>query len=268
MNYYLDFIPSEEYVNKLIEIKDELPDDQITLNIYLKSMPAMNPNKIVYMEDEQAEDYIDILRENGFKINLMLNVFCYGNHEFSETGKDVLNEIDTILKYGIDSVTVTNHFFINYFKRRHPEVPIIASKYAEIENMQKVSRYITNIGVDGVEVDSALSRNKSNMENLTKFYSPKQIHIDMNRLYFNNDIYRESFNNSLSHYISDERWDDAINYINKYRADQESIGNSVVIYSKEDFANNKDLGYTNYWYTFYNDIQADDYLDSFINFVK
>lgn len=268
MNYYLDFIPSEKFLDKLKSLKASLPEDVIIANVYLKSLPAMNPNESIYMTNQEADKYIKLLIKNKIKVNIMLNVFCYGNHEFSEDGKDILKKIDDVLTYKIYSVTATNHFFINYLRRRHKETKIIASEFGEIENIQKVARYIDNIGVDAVKVDFALGKNKAQMKNIINHYSPSQIHIDMNRLYFFNDIFRESFNNTISHYIHDGRWDDVRKYISIYKADQRKLGNRPRRFTKKNLLTNQELGYINFWFYYNLNESEDKYLEKFIALIK
>ena len=115
MNYFINLIPNTnifERINKLaISLEKE---DNIIFNIYIKNLPAMNIDRNVYCDFDKVEDYILSIKKRKFKVNIMLDIFCFGNREFTAKGKQILEMLDKIFEFNIDYITITNDFFVNY----------------------------------------------------------------------------------------------------------------------------------------------------------
>lgn len=256
MNFFIDFVPEEDFLNKIKNVKA----NNIILNIYVKGLPAMNINKNVYMPVDIALNYIKKLKESGFKINIMLDTFCFGNKEFTKKGKEIFELLDKLFENEINYVTVTNNFFFNYIKRRYGNVKIIISEYSEVNNVQKIYRYIDNIGADGVKLDLKLSLNLENMKYIKDNFDTNNIYIDTNKLYYNNDIYRDSLNNSLSHYIQEEKWDEAKESISEYKNREKKLGVEKIEIDKDSIKALENLGFNNFW-IYYNGERLEEYIN-------
>ena len=125
MNYFVDFIPNHTFINKLDELSSNLnSEDNIILNMYIKQLPAMNINESMYCDVEKSINNILELKKKDYKINIMLDTYCFGNREFTEKGKEIFDILDKIFKVNIDYITVTNHFFFNYVKRKYSNIKI------------------------------------------------------------------------------------------------------------------------------------------------
>ena len=181
--------------------------------------------------------------------------------------QEIFNILDTIFEYNIDYITVTNHFIFNYIKRRYNNVKKIISEYSEINNVQKVYRYIENIRADGVKLDFKLSLDYENMKYIKENFDINYIHIDTNKLYYNNDILKDSLNNSLSHYIQENNWDKAKQCIEDYEHRQISMKNDKICFKKENYNYLKELGYKNFWFYCDNNENNDEYIEKIKKFI-
>jgi len=269
MNYFIDFIPKEDFFEDINRTYEELDsNDNFVFNIYFSELPAMNVNECVYCDTNEGIEYIQKLKNKNYKVNVMLDTFCFGNKEFTSSGKDVFELLDEIIKNNIDYITITNNFFFNYIKRRYSNVKTILSEYSEITNAQKIYRYLENVKADSVKLDYKLSLDISKMEYIKNNFDTNKIHIDINQFYFDNDIFRDSFNNGLSHYIEEKKWDLIQNSINEYINKQSHLNNKRLYCSKSYYNQLKELGFNNFWFNFKYDVKEENYLKDFIEFVK
>ena len=265
MNYFIDFIPNIEFIKNIEHLQTKLNDeDNVILNIYIKQLPSMNVNECVYCDIQDGIKYIAEIKKRVLKVNIMLDTFCFGNREFTEKGKEIFDSLDEILKNDIDYITITNNFFFNYLKRRYAHTKIILSEYSEITNVQKIDRYLENVGADCVKLDFKLSLNMKEMEYIKKNFDIDRIHIDLNKFYYDNDIYRDSFNNSLAHYIQEGKWEEIKKCIEVYQKKQNTIGNRKISMTKDNFKKLKKMGYKNFWFNFNTNIKQEEYLNQFI----
>lgn len=249
MNYFINLIPNTnifERINKLaISLEKE---DNIIFNIYIKNLPAMNIDRNVYCDFDKVEDYILSIKKRKFKVNIMLDIFCFGNREFTAKGKQILEMLDKIFEFNIDYITITNDFFVNYVKRKHPNVKIIMSEYSEIINVQKICRYLDDIKADAVKLDLKLCLDLEQMKYIKDNFNINNIHIDISKVGYENDIFKDSFNNSLSHLIQEEKWEDINKYIKEYENKQDIVKNKKIYFTQEKFNKLKDMGFENFWY--------------------
>ena len=269
MNYFIDFIPSNLFIENVEKLKKNLnSEDSISLNIYIKQLPSMNVNELVYCDIDDGIKYIQEIKKRDLKVNIMLDTFCFGNREFTSNGKEIFEMLDEILKNEIDYITITNNFFFNYLKRRYPYKKIILSEYSEITNVQKIDRYLENVGADCVKLDYKLSLNMKEMEYIKKNFDINRIHLDFNKLYYDNDIYRDSYNNSLAHYIQEGKWEEIKKSIEDYQQKQDSIGNKKIQMTEDIFIKLKQIGYKNFWFNLNFNINKEEYLNDFIHLIK
>ena len=261
MNYFIDFIPNHSFTNKLDELTSNLNNENnIVLNMYIKQLPSMNINKAMYLDIEESINNIIELKKKNYKINIMLDTYCFGNKEFTKMGKEIFEILDKLFQYNIDYITVTNNFLFNYVKRRYSNIKIIISEYSDIINVQKICRYIENIKADGVKLDLKLSTDKEKMKYIKENFDINCIHINTNVLYYNNDIYKDALNNSLSHYIQENKWDKAKECLEEYKQKQNDMKNERLYFKKEDYIELRKMGYQNFWF-YYNINDDNEYIE-------
>lgn len=267
MNYYIDFIPDSKFLEFISEEwMAKQKNNKIFMNIYIKQLPAMSLKKDIYLDIKFSKDYICDLKKIGYYINLMFDAFCLGNKEFTDKGNEYFKIIDEIIKLDVDYITVTNNFIYNYIKRRHKEQKVILSEYLNINNAQKVDRYLNDLKSDGVKIDIKLIKDYEKMKNIAMYFPNDVIHIDTNKVYFDNDIYRDCLNNSLSHYVQDENWGQINRVIQEYEQRQVTLKNEKLIITNEEIKSLMELGITNYWYKCYDEIN--NYIEEIKRFIK
>lgn len=246
MNYYIDFFPNKNFLQKFEKQKNI----NLIFNIYIKQIPAMNTNRALYFDIKEAPEIIGKIKEKGYQVNLMFDTFCFGNLEFSEKGKEIFELLDKVIEFGIDSITITNHFFFNYLRKKHKNCKIIISEYSEITNVQKINRFLCDIGADAVKIDPSLAKNIEIMKYVKETSDVNKIHIDITTQMYENDIFRAAFYNSLSHFLQDGEWEKADKEIQKHKAEQEKLGNKKIKFEEQEIKELIKLGYKNFWYQY------------------
>ena len=244
MNYFIDLLPNKRFIEKIININDS----NIIFNMYISQIPTMNMNKNLYCDIENAKDLILYIKEKGYRVNIMFDVFCFGNKEFTNKGKDIFYLLDKILELNIDYITITNNFFFNYINRRHKECKIIMSEYCEITNVQKITRFLEDLKADGVKIDNVLAKNSELMEYIKSHFDADYIHIDANKITYENDIYKDYLNNSMSHFLQDGKWEEANKLMEKYKKEQKELNNKEIFLEDNEIKQLVQLGYKNFWY--------------------
>lgn len=257
MNYFVDFIPNSDFIDKL----PLNSNNNIIFNMYIKQLPSMNINESMYCDMEDSINIISNLKKKNYKINIMLDTFCFGNKEFTEKGKEIFETLDRIFQFEIDYITITNHFFFNYIKRRYHNTKIIISEYSDITNIQKIYRYIENIKADGVKIDLKLSIDKEKMKYIGENFDKNYIYINTNPLYYDDDIFKDSLNNSLSHYIQENKWNQAKECLENYKQKQIDKKNDRIYFKEENYIELKKMGYQNFCYYYNINENNDEYME-------
>ena len=97
--------------------------------------------------------YVSLCREKGIKFNYLLNASAMGNREFTREGQRQITRLLDWLhcEAGVDSMTVSNAFFLRLIKKRYPEMRVRVSAHRFTDSPRKVRFWIDN-GADVVVV--------------------------------------------------------------------------------------------------------------------
>lgn len=245
MNYFIDLLPNSNSMEKTDSLFEN--GDNIIFNIYVKQLPSMNIHNELYYDLEEALKVVQKLKKQNKKINLIFDTFCFGNKEFTEKGKEKFEILDKFLDLKIDFVTITNNFFFNYIKRRHKECKVIISEYSDITNIQKIDRFLNDMKADGVKLDIKLIKDLEQMQNIKENFDVNSIHINVNKEFYEEDIFKDAINNSLSHYIEDEEWDKVEKTLEIYEKDNKN--KKKLLLKAEEYEKLKEMGFINFWYS-------------------
>ena len=98
------------------------------------------------------ERYVRQTHQHGIQFNYLLNASAMGNLEFTREGQrhieDLLDWLDEI---EVDSVTVSNVFFLRLVKQRHPRFRVRVSAHRYTDTPRKVRFWVDN-GADYIVV--------------------------------------------------------------------------------------------------------------------
>lgn len=156
-------------------------------------------------------------------------------------------------------VTITNNFYYRYIKTNFDNVKLIYSEYAEINNVQKINRYLEDLESTCVKIDTLLLKDKKQMQYISSNFKKDSIHINLNKGVYKNNIYSDTLNNNIAHYIQKERWNDIKKLLLKCKEEFNNENKELVKLDQDDINYLMNLGFNNLWYYSTTD-KVDEYL--------
>jgi collagenase-like PrtC family protease len=96
--------------------------------------------------------YVQATHDHGIGFNYLLNASSMGNMEFTSEGQRHMNELLEWLDHiGVDSVTVSNLFFLKLIKRRYPRIKVRISSHRYTDTPRKI-RFWKDAGADYIVI--------------------------------------------------------------------------------------------------------------------
>lgn len=272
VKYFIDYFPTTYFTNELINNRfntwnDESIDKEIILNIYIKQLPSMNINFGIYIDKNNIEEIIINLQKNKFKINIMFDALCLGNIEFGSEGKNIIELIDRIIMLKPDYITLTNHFYFNYIKQKYPNINLVFSDYSGVDNVQKIYRHLEELKCNGLKISINMAKNKDLMHYLKNNFFMESIHLDINKNTINNNIFEDSLNYNISHYIQKDKSEEIVNLLENFNEHVKLKGLEINSLNFEDLSFLYRIGLNNIWINsnYMNDKQYYNCVYKFIN---
>jgi len=101
---------------------------------------------------EALARYVAETRKRGIGFNYLLNASSMSNMEFTSEGQKKMNELlEWLDGINVDSVTVSNLFFLKLIKRRYPGLKVRISSHRYTDNPRKI-RFWKDAGADYIVV--------------------------------------------------------------------------------------------------------------------
>ena len=99
-----------------------------------------------------VERTVQQAHRRGLEFNYLLNASSMNNVEFTTVGQKELRKLlDWISGIGVDSVTVSNLFFLRLIKQRYPDLKVRVSAHRETDNARK-ARFWEDNGADCIVI--------------------------------------------------------------------------------------------------------------------
>ena len=105
---------------------------------------------------------VDAIRNEGIRVNLLLNSICEGADWYSPAAlKSTLGYLERVhQEHGVEAVTIANPMYIREARKRFPALEICASVLADIDCVQKAVIF-RKAGADVITPDVNINRNLS-----------------------------------------------------------------------------------------------------------
>ena len=98
------------------------------------------------------EKYVKATHDRGIDFNYLLNASSMGNMEFTTEGQKNMNELlEWLDSIRVDSVTVSNMFFLKLIKRRYPRLKVRVSSHRYTDTPRKI-RFWKDAGADYIVI--------------------------------------------------------------------------------------------------------------------
>ncbi|MHB8417461.1 MAG: U32 family peptidase [Myxococcales bacterium] len=101
---------------------------------------------------KRLSDYVERAHARGIEFNYLLNASSMNNVEFTTRGQRELRKLlDWLSEVGVDTITVSNLFFLRLIKKRYPHFGVRVSSHRETDNPRK-ARFWEDNGADCIVV--------------------------------------------------------------------------------------------------------------------
>ena len=96
--------------------------------------------------------YVNRVHARGIEFNYLLNSSSMNNVEFTTEGQRELRKLlDWVCEIGVDTITVSNLFFLRLIKSRYPQLGVRISSHRETDNARK-ARFWEDNGADCIVI--------------------------------------------------------------------------------------------------------------------
>ena len=166
-------------------------------------MTSFNPSGRVtdvlpQIDHKTFQEYVSYSQDSGIEFNYTINASCLGNIEFSQDGMyRIVDLLKQIKSYGVNSLTVASPQMMEMVKATGFDFKIKASAICEITSPMKASFY-KHLGVERIVVDPDITRNFTQLENISKTFG-EGVEIIINNVCFKNCAYKMFHYNHEAH---------------------------------------------------------------------
>ena len=134
----------------------------------VKSMFGILPSDVVgggrptaalrKISKDDATTLIKDIRKRGISFNYLLNAVCLDNKEYTrEWTAELVKHLEWLVSCGVDSLTVSIPYLIQFIKKHYPDFKISTSIFDRISTVER-ARYFEDLGVDDVVLDPNINR--------------------------------------------------------------------------------------------------------------
>lgn len=137
--------------DRLIEKLKFLPVKEIFGKLHSDFFGGGRPSLYIpSVKKNKVKHHIDIIRRNGYKFNYLINTSCLDNLEFTRAGQTMMFKfLDWLVENGVDTVTVSIPYLLQWLKKNYPGLKVKASIIADIDTLLKANKW-EDLGADGI----------------------------------------------------------------------------------------------------------------------
>jgi len=120
------------------------------------------------VDETRLQDHIKLAHQHGIEFNYLLNAQCLDNLEVTrQKNCEILQFLDRLQQWNVDSVTVSIPYLILLVKERLPKVKLSISTFSNVDSIQK-AKYYEDLGVNEITLPESCNRDFDLLENLKK----------------------------------------------------------------------------------------------------
>lgn len=150
------------YIDSLKELNDIHNNSKVTETYgclpYDKIGSSRVGTQLPQIDYEILKDYIKYSRDNGIDFNYIMNTTCHGDMSNIELN-DILNkQIDLLKKAGVENITVSTPYLMEFLKKNYPEIIVDASINMCCSSISQALQ-LQEMGVKKIVLDRNINRN-------------------------------------------------------------------------------------------------------------
>lgn len=157
---YIDSLKSlnDRYDNsQIIETYGCLPYDEIGSSRVGTQLPQIDYNVL--------KDYIEYSKLNGIDFNYIMNTTCHGDLSNVELNRILHKQIELLKKCGVDNITVSTPYLMEFLKTNYPEIRVVASINMCPSSVSQILQ-LQEMGVKRIVLDRNINRNYRLLKNI------------------------------------------------------------------------------------------------------
>lgn len=125
------------------------------------------------------KEHIDLIHRKNMKFLYVMNSAVLNGNEYSpEFNKNIENEIEKLVSYGVDGFIVALPFLIGKIRNEYPDIEISASSFARISTMREIEEY-KNLGVSTIILHEDTSRDFKFLEKASNYVKDNDMDIEV-----------------------------------------------------------------------------------------
>lgn len=131
------------------------------------------------IEEDHFKEHIDLIHKNNMKFLYVMNSAVLNGNEYSpEFNKNIENEIEKLVSYGVDGFIAAMPFLIGKIRKEYPDIEISASSFARISTMREIEEY-KNLDVNTIILNEDTSRDFKFLENANNYVKSNGMDIEL-----------------------------------------------------------------------------------------
>lgn len=193
---YIDSLKqlNESYKNsKIIETYGCFPDDEIGSSRVGTQLPQIDYKAL--------KEYIEYSKANGIDFNYIMNTTCHGDLSNAELNKILHKQIELLKKMGVDSITVSTPYLMEFIKMNYPEIKVVASINMCASSISQTLQ-LKEMGARRIVLDRNINRNLQLLKDI-KASCDTDFELLANSLCLPFCIMHQYHNNLNSHFSKD-----------------------------------------------------------------
>ncbi len=131
------------------------------------------------IDEEHFKSHIALIHRNNMKFLYVMNSAVLNGNEYSpEFNKNIENEIEKLVSYGVDGFIVALPFLIGKIRNEYPDLEISASSFARISTMREIEEY-RNLGVNTIILNEDTSRDFKFLEKVNNYVKDNDMDMEV-----------------------------------------------------------------------------------------
>lgn len=159
----------KDYIDQLIELNNKYQNSKVIEtygcipydNVGSSRVGTQLPETTL----ENLKEYICYSKENGIGFNYIMNATCHGDISNIKLNEILHKQINILEKIGVENITVSTPYLLEFLKRNYPNINLIASINMCASSVSQVLQ-LKEMGASRIVLDRNINRNYKLLKNI------------------------------------------------------------------------------------------------------
>ncbi|AWR98352.1 U32 family peptidase [Acidianus sulfidivorans JP7] len=131
------------------------------------------------IDDERFKQHLDVAHSEKIKFLYTMNTASLNGKEYDEKFvKKVQEEVDYLVRTGVDGFIVAMPFLIKLIKKEYPDMEVSVSSFSRIYNIREVEEYV-NLGANTIIMHEDDNRNFDLLQSVAKYGKSHNVDVEV-----------------------------------------------------------------------------------------